>query len=201
MQKIQYGNDSLSLSEWSQQTQIPYSVLYARYRAGWDIGRMLTTPVKQPLRVQVNGEDKTVSELATELGVNRTALYERIRTELSESGTLKSVENLTKIGVKRLASKNFKQQVFDAIVQYKQAHDGISPSVRDIADSIGSGSTSHIKWTLVELQHDGLISFFKSQPRTIQVTGGKWELNNPQESELEVHEEATLADNVGTVDA
>lgn len=40
---IEYRGERLTISQWSRRTGINYCTLYSRVKAGWDVGRILTT--------------------------------------------------------------------------------------------------------------------------------------------------------------
>lgn len=68
--------------------------------------------------------------------------------------------------------------VYEFVVAYKQAHDGNSPTVRQIAAGIDRSYHSAVPAWLVELERAGLVQLKrggKSRRITaICVTGGKW---------------------------
>jgi len=64
--------------------------------------------------------------------------------------------------------------VFDLIVAYKKANDGISPTLREIILNTDITSTSVVKWYLNNLENLGLIEVPKKSYRGIKVIGGKW---------------------------
>jgi SOS-response transcriptional repressor LexA len=63
--------------------------------------------------------------------------------------------------------------VYDFIVQYKQANDGHSPTVQVITEGCNFSSTSLAYFYLKRLESDGLI---RLEDRRIIVVGGKWTL-------------------------
>ncbi len=66
-----------------------------------------------------------------------------------------------------------REQVFDFIVDYKRQHDGLSPSVTEIAKALFLHRTT-ARYHLMMLEHDGRIRLVGR--RAIQVIGGTWEL-------------------------
>ncbi len=68
--------------------------------------------------------------------------------------------------------KYTQQSVLSAIVRYKIAHDGNSPTLDEIADMIGSPSKNPVWLILAELYSAGLVTWQEQQPRTIEVVGG-----------------------------
>lgn len=65
-----------------------------------------------------------------------------------------------------------RELVFRFIVEYKRRHDGLSPSVEDIA----SGCALHpstVKYHLLKLENLGRIRLVGR--RAIEVTGGAWD--------------------------
>ena len=43
---LTYNNTTCSLSEWAEQVNIKYQTLWRRYKAGWNVEKILNTPVK-----------------------------------------------------------------------------------------------------------------------------------------------------------
>jgi SOS-response transcriptional repressor LexA len=77
---------------------------------------------------------------------------------------------------------NRAEAIFDFIIGYKMAHDGNSPSFRQISEALGF-SLSIIDRYLNELEETGLILRDKFQARQICIVGGHWEWqeNSPGE--------------------
>ena len=69
--------------------------------------------------------------------------------------------------------------VFDFVIAYKRAHDGNSPTIREICDSCGISSTSIGNYALTALQRRGLIRFAGKHSRSIEVVGGAWTYQAP----------------------
>jgi SOS-response transcriptional repressor LexA len=73
-----------------------------------------------------------------------------------------------------------REKVYRYIRQYKQEHDGVAPSVREIAQHIGGKSTSVVHYHLEMLQAQGKIQLLKQGTgarggsRCIAVIGGQW---------------------------
>jgi len=65
------------------------------------------------------------------------------------------------------------EDLFFAIVKYKRANDGVSPSFRELADLCGYSSINTVQYRLNQLQEDGLIEF-DGGVRSIKVAGGRW---------------------------
>ncbi len=67
------------------------------------------------------------------------------------------------------------RQVYDYICDYKQAHDGNSPTFRQIALACGISSTSVVNFYLVFLEEQGLLKVERSwQTRSIRIIGASW---------------------------
>lgn len=67
-----------------------------------------------------------------------------------------------------------RKQIFNFIVKFKRAHDGNSPSLRQIADTFGH-STSTVNYHLRLLETFGLLQLGgDGQSRMISVVGGTW---------------------------
>ena len=165
-----------SLADWAREVDLPYSAIYMRIKSGWDIERALTTPVRQEHTIEVAGQTHTTSEWSKITGLPRSTIYDHLRHNSSEALILKAIESKRPMG-----KKDFREELFSFIVRYKQDHDGIAPSLREIQQALPSSpSFSRIRWALAELQNKGKIRFQFSQPRTIQVTGGKWTYQEEQ---------------------
>lgn len=66
--------------------------------------------------------------------------------------------------------------VYRAILEHKRAHDGNSPSVREISKATGVKSTSQVMLELKRLELLGLISVGRGT-RNITVSGGQWTMS------------------------
>lgn len=64
-------------------------------------------------------------------------------------------------------------RIYKFIVRYKRVNDGLSPTVREIADGLGMGSTS-IQYQLVNLERTGLIRRVGYRSRGIKLIGGHY---------------------------
>lgn len=65
-------------------------------------------------------------------------------------------------------------KVFDIIVAYKRTHNGNSPSIREIGEAMGIGSTSLIFTYLTHLREEGRIEYDPVISRSITVVGSEW---------------------------
>lgn len=71
-------------------------------------------------------------------------------------------------------AKSLDESFFDAIVAYKRANDGLSPSLRHLNTEVGTCQDTTIA-ALYRLAKAGRIRFLGSgHSRQIAVTGGKW---------------------------
>ena len=66
------------------------------------------------------------------------------------------------------------QAVLQAIIQYKTAHDGASPTVRELAQMTEAASTASVSYHLGRLEEAGLIEREYGLARVIRVAGGEW---------------------------
>ncbi len=67
------------------------------------------------------------------------------------------------------------KHVYAFIIAYKSAHDGNSPTFRQIGDACGITSTSVVTFYLVFLEEQGLVKVERSwQTRSITVVGASW---------------------------
>jgi predicted RNA-binding Zn-ribbon protein involved in translation (DUF1610 family) len=71
-------------------------------------------------------------------------------------------------------TSQYADTVFDYIVEHKTKSDGVSPTIREIADAVGISSTSMVNFTLNCLVQRGRISIDKTVSRGIRVVGGGW---------------------------
>ena len=62
------------------------------------------------------------------------------------------------------------------ILEYKRQHDGNSPSMREIGKAVGLASHNTVYYYLGFLEKDGLIKREKTHPRSIEVIGGSWRM-------------------------
>jgi SOS-response transcriptional repressor LexA len=65
------------------------------------------------------------------------------------------------------------ESIYAFILRYKAAHDGNSPSIREIGRACRVYSTSHVHYCLVRLEMDGKIKLVRGA-RSIEVIGGVW---------------------------
>lgn len=64
------------------------------------------------------------------------------------------------------------------IIEHKLAHDGLSPTLREIGGEFGIGSTSLVSYYLDVLVRTGKIRYIgKNTARSIEVIGGQWRMN------------------------
>ena len=66
-----------------------------------------------------------------------------------------------------------RERIFSFIVAYKQAHDGVAPTLREIAEAchiVLSGAHYHLS----RLEADHRVRFSDSRSRTIEIVGGTW---------------------------
>jgi SOS-response transcriptional repressor LexA len=66
-------------------------------------------------------------------------------------------------------------EIFDFVVEYKRAHDGMSPSLREIQERLGAPSHNVVYRCLRRLVADGrIVMHEKGAARGIIVVGGAW---------------------------
>lgn len=65
------------------------------------------------------------------------------------------------------------ERVLDYIIEHKQRHDGLAPSIRDICDVCAISSTSVATYHLDKLQAAGKIKRMYGMPGIV-VVGGRW---------------------------
>ena len=73
------------------------------------------------------------------------------------------------------------QAIFKFICDYKRAHDGNSPTIREIMRACGHPSTSTVYAHLRKLEQQGLIDLQDaySNSRSLRVVGGQWTYQLP----------------------
>jgi hypothetical protein len=64
--------------------------------------------------------------------------------------------------------------IYSYIVAYKQANDGNSPTLREIAEAAGISSTSVVMYNLRHLECLGRLELIGCHRRGICVVGGSW---------------------------
>lgn len=75
-------------------------------------------------------------------------------------------------------------EMYDAIVAYKRAHDGNSPSVRNLMAICNYNSTAAVMHALEALEAEGLITRGYNISRHICVAGGAWTHGGAHDAEL-----------------
>jgi len=60
------------------------------------------------------------------------------------------------------------------IIAYKRTHDGCPPTYRQIMAELGIRSLSNVRYILVSLQEQGLLTIAGTE---LHVTGGKWTID------------------------
>ncbi|MBN1965822.1 MAG: hypothetical protein JW910_14315 [Anaerolineae bacterium] len=71
-----------------------------------------------------------------------------------------------------------RQRIYDFIVAYKREHDGLSPAIKEIADTCQIGFST-VRYHLWMLEIDGRIR--AKGRRSIEVIGGVWDLPDEEE--------------------
>ena len=85
------------------------------------------------------------------------------------------------------SSADTRERVFEYIVDYKQDHDGLAPSITEIARKLYLSRTT-ARYHVMMLEHEGRIRVLGR--RAIQVIGGAWALPGEDGSpELEDNED------------
>lgn len=80
-------------------------------------------------------------------------------------------------GPQRKVSKK-ERALYLAIIEHKRAHDGNSPTLRDMQDACGISSTSVVAFYLRRLAAAGLIELQDGHTRSIRVVGGRWSFDS-----------------------
>lgn len=65
-----------------------------------------------------------------------------------------------------------REEIYDFIVHYKLKHNGLSPSVREIAKFVGRGSIGNVSYHLKVLQIEGRI--VQHEKRGYMIPGSMW---------------------------
>lgn len=95
------------------------------------------------------------------------------RYRIGENGVLMKRIGIDILYRKRRATGQH-AALYDAIVAYKRAHDGISPSLRNLMEAVGYSSLSTAAYAVEDLVAEGLITRGERQSRHICVVGGLW---------------------------
>ena len=175
---LTHRGETLTLNEWSERTGLPYKVIYARLRLGWNAERIFATPPKRLKMVTVGGETRTVAELARATGVRRTTLYARLKRGVGEADL--TAHDPTPSRNPFAGSKKLRDWLFAWIIWYKMTNDGVAPSLKEMQEASQAHadfkgvSVGSIKWALTELRQQGKIAIVHNQPRCIKVTHGEW---------------------------
>ncbi len=72
-----------------------------------------------------------------------------------------------------------RELVYRFIVYYKRAHDGNSPTIREIQAGVGLRTSSGVHLHLRHLVHAGLITMGHFETRSICVVGAEWRPPDP----------------------
>jgi hypothetical protein len=92
--------------------------------------------------------------------------------EIAPDGSLAPIPQ-TPSGCRSASMTDTAQGVYAYIIRYKQAHDGVAPTVREIMDACDVSSSSVVAYNLDKLVLAGLIRC-RARRRHIEVVGGKW---------------------------
>lgn len=78
---LEYKGERLTLAQWSDKMEIPYSTLVNRHSNGWSIEEILETPVKESKTryIEYNGEVHNISEWERLLGFRTGVINKRIK--------------------------------------------------------------------------------------------------------------------------
>jgi SOS-response transcriptional repressor LexA len=90
--------------------------------------------------------------------------------ELNEDGGLVLLKRQARVNG---TMNDTAQGVYEFILRYKQAHDGIAPTLREIGVACGISSTSVVVYNLDKLEAVGKIRL-SGRNRAIEVVGGRW---------------------------
>jgi hypothetical protein len=79
-----FGGESKTLVEWAESLGVPAKRLYNRYANGWDIERVLTTPIKKinhmgNCEIKYRGNVYTKVQLAELFGISAACLTKRLQ--------------------------------------------------------------------------------------------------------------------------
>jgi hypothetical protein len=74
-----------------------------------------------------------------------------------------------------------RELVYDFLIQYKQQHDGNSPTTREIADGCHL-SPGTVNYHLTRLEIDRRIYVAGDRRRNIEIVGGAWSMQSGQDS-------------------
>ncbi len=74
--------------------------------------------------------------------------------------------------MRRRKSYETREQIFRYVIDYKHAHNGVSPTIKEIAEACFM-SASTVKYHLLVLERDGRILILGR--RAIEIPGSSWE--------------------------
>lgn len=77
--KVQYHNRDVpkSLKEIAEEHGLTYDAVHQRMKKGETLEKALKKPLRRKVRVQINGEEKTVKEISRESGIPESTIYYR----------------------------------------------------------------------------------------------------------------------------
>lgn len=78
--------------------------------------------------------------------------------------------------------KKTRDQIFDFIVQYKQTHDGNSPTTREIADACYLSSLTTVRHHLMNLELENRLRIADEGHYQFEIVGSHWEYETSEQT-------------------
>lgn len=76
---ITYNGVTKNVTEWAREKGMTDSTLFLRIKKGWDIEKIINTPVLKATTYEYNGEKLTVSQLCKKYNINKVTFRQRLK--------------------------------------------------------------------------------------------------------------------------
>jgi len=97
--KLTVDNETLTVSEWVERTNIPASVIYQRLSLGWDPAHVLTVPV----RITTDGDYVKQIFAARQRGLTHTQIAKQVNVSISTVQAILSGRNRSSVSGKKFS--------------------------------------------------------------------------------------------------
>jgi hypothetical protein len=127
--------------------------------------------------LQTLSDEELLTRIATIDHLPTLQAYLEAEEQLQDREEIKAaiLARVVEIGTKRPSFEERYMEVYRAIVEYKQRHDGVPPGLRELIELTSYASTSAVNYALEKLEEEGLIrrgGHYKK--RKIEVVGARW---------------------------